>query len=119
MDEAVAEQFAQSWYDAWNANDLERILGLYADDVELRSPLVSALTGKADGKLVGKAALREYFAAGLEKYPGLRFEPRELSVGVDSLVLHYVSANGRLAAEVVFLNEEGRISRYSAHYASG
>jgi hypothetical protein len=68
---------------------------------------------------VGKALLREYFAAGLERYPALRFEPRELFVGVDSLVLHYVSANGQLAAEVVFLNPEGKISRYSAHYASG
>jgi ketosteroid isomerase-like protein len=118
VDEAVAQQLARSWYAAWNANDLERILGLYADDVELTSPLVSALTGKADGKLVGKAAVREYFAAGLERYPGLRFEPRELFVGVDSLVLRYVSANGRLAAEVVSLNAEGKISRYSAHYAS-
>ena len=70
MDEAVADQLAQSWY-------------------------------------------------GIERYPGFRFEPRELFVGVDSLVLHYVSANGRLAAEVVFLNEGGKISRYSAHYTSG
>ena len=119
MDEAAAEELARSWYAAWNANDLERILGLYADDVELMSPLVSALTGSPDGKLVGKAALREYFAAGLERYPGLRFQPRELFVGVDSLVLHYISANGRPAAEAIFLNAEGRISRYSAHYASG
>jgi ketosteroid isomerase-like protein len=119
VDGAVAEHVARSWYDAWNANDLERILGLYADDVELTSPLVSALTGRAGGKLVGKAALREYFAAGLERYPGLHFEPRELFVGVDSLVLHYVSANGRPAAEVVVLNEDGKISRYSAHYAGG
>jgi ketosteroid isomerase-like protein len=119
MDETAAQQFARSWYAAWNVNDLERILGLYADDVELTSPLVPALTGRADGKLVGKAALREYFAAGLERYPGLRFEPRGLFVGVDSLVLHDVSANGQLAAEVVYLNAEGKISRYSAHYASG
>jgi len=63
--------------------------------------------------------LREYFAAGLERYPGLRFEPRGLFLGVDSLVLHYISANGQLAAEVVFLKAEGKISRYSAHYASG
>jgi len=119
MDEAAAQQFARSWYAAWNANDLERILCLYADDVELTSPLVSALTGRADGELVGKAALREYFAAGLERYSGLRFEPRGLFVGVDSLVLHYVSTNGQPAPEVVFLSAEGKISRYSAHYASG
>jgi len=37
MDEAATEAFARSWYDAWNSNGLDRILGLYADDVELTS----------------------------------------------------------------------------------
>jgi len=56
-------------------------------------------------------AVAEQFAQSFERYPGLRFQPRELYVGVDSLVLHYVSANGRLAAEVVFVKEEGKVSR--------
>jgi ketosteroid isomerase-like protein len=118
MDDSTAEQFAGSWYAAWNANDLEQILDLYADNVEMTSPLVSVLTGAADGKLVGKEALRAYFAAGLEKYPELHFSPRELLVGVDSVVLQYVSANGQPAAEVVFLDAQGKISRYIAHYAA-
>jgi ketosteroid isomerase-like protein len=117
MDQRAAERFAQEWYAAWNAHDLERILNHYADDVEMASPLVSLLTGEADGRIVGKDALRAYFTAGLEKYPSLRFEPLELFVGVRSLVLQYVGASGQPAAEVVFLNEEGKIARYLAHYA--
>ena len=117
MDQAAAQQLARSWYEAWNAHDLEAILGHYADDVEMTSPLVSVLTGNAEGKIVGKDALRAYFAAGLEKYPALHFEPRELFVGVDSLVLHYVSASGQLAAEVISLDDQGKITRYTAHYA--
>jgi ketosteroid isomerase-like protein len=116
MDHEAAERFAREWYAAWNAHDLDRILSHYTDDVEMASPLVSLLTGEADGKIVGKEALRAYFAAGLEKYPSLRFEPLELFVGVNSLVLHYVSANGQAAAEVVFLDEDDRIARYLTHY---
>jgi ketosteroid isomerase-like protein len=117
MDHKAAQQFAREWYAAWNAHDLERILNHYADEVEMASPLVSLLTGEADGRIVGKEALRAYFTAGLEKYPSLRFEPLELFVEVNSLVLHYVSANGQAAAEVVFLDEDGKIARYLAHYA--
>jgi ketosteroid isomerase-like protein len=117
MDDDVAQEFAREWYAAWNAHDLEGILSHYADDVEMASPLVSVLTGAADGRIVGKDALRAYFAAGLEKYPELHFEPLELFVGVSSLVLRYLGANGQPSAEVVFLNEKGKISRYFAHYA--
>jgi len=117
MDEPTAEQFAREWYAAWNAHDLDAILGHYAADVEMTSPLVSQLTGGAEGKIVGKDALRAYFAAGLEKYPELRFEPLGVFVGVDSLVLHYLSINGRASAEVIHLNDESKIDRYTAHYA--
>jgi hypothetical protein len=119
MEYATAKRFAERWYAAWNSHDLERILSLYTDDVEIWSPLVSVLAERPDGGIVGKDALRAYFAAGLEKYPALHFEPLALFVGVNSLVLHYRSAGGRPAAEVVFLDEQGQIARYVAHYADG
>ena len=74
----------------------------------MSSPLVSVLAEKPGGEIVGKDALRAYFAAGLEKYPALHFEPLALFVGVNSLVLHYRSASGQPAAEVVFLDEQGQ-----------
>ena len=119
MEYATAKRFAERWYAAWNAHDLERILSLYTDDVEVSSPLVSVLAEKPDGEILGKDALRAYFAAGLENYPALHFEPLALFVGVNSLVLHYRSASGQPAAEVVFLDEQGQIARYVAHYADG
>jgi hypothetical protein len=119
MDYDVAQEFARSWYAAWNAHDLESILSHYSDDVEMASPLVSVLTGDPDGRIVGMDALRAYFAAGLEKYPDLHFEPLELFVGVSSLVLRYVSVNAKPSAEVVFMDDHGKISRYLAHYVEG
>ena len=117
MDQQRARHFAEQWYTAWNAHDLAAILDHYADDVEMVSPLVSALTGSDDNTIAGKDALRTYFAAGLEKYPELHFEPIELFVGVASLVLQYRSVGGNLAAEVIFLDSKDKITRYFAHDA--
>lgn len=116
MDHRRAQRFAEAWYAAWNAHDLDAILDHYAEDVEMESPLVATLAGRDDGRIVGKDALRAYFAAGLATYPGLRFEPIELFVGVRSLVLHYRRDGGGLAAETVFLDGEDRVARYFAHY---
>ena len=88
MDGQRARRFAEEWYGAWNAHDLDAVISHYADDVAMASPLVSALTGSGEDTIVGKDALRAYFAAGLERFPDLRFEPIELFVGVESLVLH-------------------------------
>jgi ketosteroid isomerase-like protein len=117
LDRKAAEAFARDWYDAWNTHDLERVLEHYAEDVEMSSPLVASLAGNEDGKIVGKDALHAYFAAGLERYPDLHFEPLDLYVGVDSLVLRYVSVNGLPSAEVVFLDEDMKVVRYFAHYS--
>lgn len=116
MDQQRAQHFADQWYAAWNAHDLTAILDHYADDVEMVSPLVLALTASDDSTIAGKDALRTYFIAGLEKYPTLHFEPIELFVGVDSLVLHYRGAGGSPAAEVIFLDSQEKITRYFAHY---
>jgi hypothetical protein len=117
MEHATAQRLADEWYAAWNAHDLDAILAHYADDVEVASPLVSTLTGGQGDRISGKEALRAYFEAGLERFPALRFEPLALFVGVDSLVLHYRSQTGSGAAEVMFLDGQGRIARYHAHYA--
>ena len=117
MDASHARRVADEWYAAWNAHDLDAILEHYADDVELTSPFVASLAGNPDGRLVGKDALRTYFAAGLERFPELHFEPLELYVGVQSLVLRYVGPTGAETAEVLFLNDDGKIGRYFAHYA--
>jgi ketosteroid isomerase-like protein len=107
---------SQEWFAAWNAHDLERILAHYTEDVELVSPLVTELTGESECSLQGKAALRDYFARGLQAYPTLHFEFIRLYSGAHSCVLEYRSVNGRRAAELLEFNREGKIRRTLAHY---
>ena len=107
---------AQEWIEAWNAHDLERILAHYSDDVELISPFVAKLTGQTDGVVRGKAALRDYFARGLQSFPDLRFEFIRLYSSVRSCVVEYHSVNGLRSAELMEFDEQGKVRRVLAHY---
>jgi ketosteroid isomerase-like protein len=53
IDPVFARRVAGEWFDAWNAHDLEEVLGHYANDVEFTSPFAVELTGRADGTLHG------------------------------------------------------------------
>ena len=96
------------WLAAWNAHDLERILAHYADAVEFHSPFVTKLTGRADGIVHGKPALRDYFSRALAAYPTLKFEFLQLYSGTSSCVLEYQSVDQRRAAEHMELDSAGK-----------
>ncbi len=110
------EALAADWYEAWNAHDLDRILGHYSNDVVFVSPLIADIAGEESGRLRGKAALRDYFAKALERFSHLRFEPLMLATGLDSLVLTYVSVNGRRSCEAMVLGADGLVREVRAHY---
>jgi ketosteroid isomerase-like protein len=112
-----ARRFAEEWVDAWNRHDLGRILEHYAEDVVFSSPFAVRLIPGGDGTVRGRAALREYFQAGLATYPELRFTLRHVAVGVDSVTLLYDSVKGLLAAETMILNDRLQVTRALAHYA--
>jgi ketosteroid isomerase-like protein len=111
-----SERFAADWYAAWDAHDLDAIVAHYDEDVSFTSPFVVRLTGDPSGRLEGRDAVRSYFARALERYPDLRFEPLALMTGVDSVVLHYISVEGLLAAELMTLAADGRVTAVVAHY---
>jgi hypothetical protein len=112
----AAERFAEEWYAAWNARDLERVLSHWADDAVFTSPLAARLMPESDGTVNGKDELREYWRRGLEAHPDLHFEPRALLVGAESIVLSYTNHRGQECAEVLILGADGLAHRGIAHY---
>lgn len=113
-----AQSFANDWVAAWNAHDLEAILGHYEDDVELISPAAAHLLGKSDGRVAGKAALRAYFERGLAAYPELRFELEDVLCGIHSVVLYYINQKGTHTGEFMELSTAGKVARVVAHYSA-
>lgn len=115
--EAVARWIAESWVAAWNARDLDQIVAHYADDVTLTSPLVVERCGLPDGTVRGKAQLRDYFGRGLAAVPNLRFELRDILIGVDGLAIVYDRENGRRVVEVVATDERGLVTNARVYYS--
>jgi ketosteroid isomerase-like protein len=115
--EQQAQSFAEAWIQAWNTHDLDAIMEHYSHDVVFVSPFIVRLLNDPSGTIRGKEALRAYFQRGLETFPDLHFELRNVLVGVSSVTLLYRSVRNLLAAEVMELDEHGQATRVLAHYA--
>jgi len=111
--EAVA--FVKHHVEVWNQHDLDEILQLYTDDVELVSPFAGKVVGS--DVVRGREGLREYFGTALARNPDLQFEIVDVLRCVDSVTIYMRSVGGRMVAEVLFVNDEGLISKVLAHYA--
>lgn len=110
------QEFAKLWVDAWNSHDLEDILSHYSEDIEITTPMIVLAAGGKESSLKGKKAVREYWRTALEKFPDLHFDLIRSTAGVDSVALFYKSIMDKHAVEVMFFNEEGKISKMYAHY---
>ena len=115
MELPEAEAFARDWIRDWNGRDLEAILSHYAEDVEFQSPLAARILGEGLSVVRGKQRLREYFQKALTASPGeLGLELLGVYRGVRSLVVHF-QAPGGIGAEVMELNQAGKVQRALAH----
>jgi ketosteroid isomerase-like protein len=71
MTREEAMRFATEWAAAWNARDVERVLGFFSEDVSFTSPTALAVAGTATVR--GKAALREYWTTAMARIGALKF----------------------------------------------
>jgi ketosteroid isomerase-like protein len=84
------ESVALAWLDAFNAGDVPGLVALYADDCTHTSPKIRAMHPETGGKLVGRAALTEWWEGALRRLPGLRYEKTALTANDDRAVLEYL-----------------------------
>jgi hypothetical protein len=113
-----AEAFAKEWVEAWNSHLLDSILSHYADKVQFTSPFIVRLMNEPSGTILGRDKLRPYFEKGLQAYPDLHFKLIEVLEGVDSVTLYYHSVKNLMTAEVMFFDDQGKVSRVVAHYGT-
>jgi ketosteroid isomerase-like protein len=71
MTREEATAFATDWAAAWNARDIERVLGKFCEDITFVSPTALAVVGTATVR--GKAALRAYWTSAMGRIGSLRF----------------------------------------------
>jgi ketosteroid isomerase-like protein len=115
IDRDFAMAFAADWVAAWNSGDLQRVFSHYADDFEMRSPLIVERGFSPTGVLRGKEAIRPYWGAGIANAkPPLRFELVDAYAGVDTVAIHYRSVGRGVVVEVIEFDEQRRGIRGSA-----
>jgi hypothetical protein len=107
---------AEDWIEAWNAKDLDRIMGHYAVDIEFVANTVVRRWQKPDGKLRGLAELRDHFGLGLKLVPELHFEMESVFFAPSGYAVLYRRENGNRVLDVVELNSEGKARRVTAYY---
>lgn len=112
----TAQELAHHWVKAWNTHDLNEIMSHYTENVVLISPVAAKLLNDPSGKVCGKAALRAYFAKGLETYPDLRFDLKDIMWGLNSVVLYYDNQKGTKTGEYMEIDPSGKVSRVIANY---
>ena len=71
MTREEAKTFAFDWVAAWNARDIERVLGFFNEEIAFTSPTALAVVGTATVR--GKTALRTYWNAAMARIGTLKF----------------------------------------------
>ena len=122
MTEAMSENNAQigrAWLTAFNAKDLERLVGLYADDCTHTSPKLRVQRPESGGKIHGKPALRTWWEDAFRRLPQLRYELQTMTADEQRVVLEYLRhAPGEetLPVAEVFDITAGKIAASRVHH---
>src|SRR3954452_8079360 len=81
---------AHAWLDAFNAHDVDALVGLYTDNATHTSPKIRALHPDTGGKLVGKAALAAWWRDANARLPGLRYEAVSIVADDARAIIEYL-----------------------------
>jgi hypothetical protein len=111
-----AEEFVSKWLAGWNSHNLSAILSHYTDDFEMTSPAIVQITGKPEGRLIGKVAIGAYWEKALTRFPELNFKLIDTFVSVNSLAINYTGVTGKNVIEVFHFNDDGLVNRAYAYY---
>jgi len=110
--------FAAEWVDAWNAHDLDRILGHYSSDVVFTSPVAAAIVVGSNGEVRGLDALRAYWAEGLRRLPDLHFRLDAVLTTASGCTLLYRNERDQQVAETMLFDGDGKVCRGIGAYGN-
>lgn len=113
--------FAEAWAAAWNRKDFEAVLEHFADDARFSSPKAEVIAGTPE--LVGKAALRAYWAQAVTRIAVIRFAIERVVVDREArtlLIVYHGQLDNRrvLAGELLTFSADGLVTRGDALYGA-
>ena len=115
-DELIA--LARRWLACFETHDADALVALYAEDARHTSPKLRASRPDSGGFLVGRGALREWWADAFLRIPGLRYRELTLTASNGRVFMEYLRvAPGEPDLPVAeVLDVEGGLIRASRVY---
>jgi len=83
-------EIARAWLAAFNAHDLDALVGLYAEDAVHTSPKLRARHPETGGKIAGKPALDAWWRDAFTRLPDIRYEASSVTADESRVFLEYV-----------------------------
>jgi hypothetical protein len=81
---------ARRWLRCFADRDVDALVALYAPDARHTSPKIRALHPETGGFLVGREALRAWWADAFRRLPGLRYEEQTLTAEPGRVFMEYL-----------------------------
>src|SRR5687767_15948214 len=81
---------ALQWFEAFNEQNLEKLLSLYDNNAEHYSPKLKVRHPETLGLIKGKDALRSWWKDAFERLPSLRYEVVRLTPFEDRVFMEYI-----------------------------
>ncbi|HSZ33202.1 MAG TPA: nuclear transport factor 2 family protein [Puia sp.] len=114
LDYLKLSELAKDWINAWNKGDINSLINHYSDNVVFYSSAAKRRWGVPDGKLSGIEALGNHFRKAFEEFPSMKVTFRKLLRGADGVLLVYERENGKMMADFVQFNDQGKVTEVRA-----
>lgn len=99
------EQIALKWFEAFNEHNLENLLSLYSEHAQHFSPKLKIRQPQTNGLIIGKNALRTWWADAFERLPNLHYKVTSLTANEQRVFMEYIrqvpNEDDMLVAEVL------------------
>lgn len=96
----------------WNSHDLDRFLGLHAQDLVYTSPFARRMVPHSQGTLTGLEAIRPLWRKALELHPAIHSTIISIFEGIDSVAVYYTTtARTTPVLDVMQFDAEGKVCR--------
>jgi len=86
----ITEQIAHAWFDAFNQQDIDLLLNLYAEDAAHYSPKLKIRRPETNGLIKGKAALRAWWTDAFNRLPELNYQLIQLISNDEQVFMEYI-----------------------------
>jgi limonene-1,2-epoxide hydrolase len=109
MDPRENVTIAQKWFEAFNEQDLEKLLCLYHEEAKHYSPKLKIREPQTNGLVQGKDQLRKWWKDAFDRLPTLHYDVKTLTADEERVFMEYTrKVNGEedlFVAEVLEIQE--------------